>query len=141
MKRTSFFRKLNRTEILLLAFLSVLLAVFAFFLERNFDTARRSGVFEGRRHAVSRLLTHTGTSATGAKIEIGRIESWMTFQYVNVVFGMPDEYLEGELGISDPKYPNVPIGSYAKRHGLNPQAVVFEIREAVARFESSYPAE
>lgn len=44
-----------------------------------------------------------------------RIETWMTFKYVNVVFNLDDTVLKDALDIEDKKYPNVPIGKYSKR--------------------------
>jgi hypothetical protein len=45
--------------------------------------------------------------------DINRIQSWMTFDYINKVFRLPTSYLESFLHISDSHYPNMLISQYA----------------------------
>lgn len=60
------------------------------------------------------------------------IETWMTFDYVNVVYKIPSTYLSNTLGISDSRYPNLRIDAYAKARGIDPNALAGQIRQAIA---------
>ena len=43
--------------------------------------------------------------------EVGVIRPWMTFDYINRIFGLPKDYLKDQLQISDPHYPNSTLSS------------------------------
>jgi hypothetical protein len=45
-------------------------------------------------------------------LTVNAIQPWMTFNYLNVVFNLPVQYLQTTLSITDPHYPNIRIGSY-----------------------------
>jgi hypothetical protein len=64
------------------------------------------------------------------------IAPWMTFDYINVVFGLDPQYLKNVLAITDPQYPNIKIGYYIKSHGLNSSSFLDEIKQSII----SYPA-
>lgn len=66
-----------------------------------------------------------------------RIEPWMNFKYVNVVFKLPEEYLAEALNVDDPKYPNVPIGKYAKKRELDPKEFTEELKRLVREAQSA----
>lgn len=63
--------------------------------------------------------------------DIGYVESWMTFQYVNTVFGLPEDYLRTQLGITDPTYPKTTIAKYAKRQKLDRDSFVESLRRVL----------
>lgn len=39
------------------------------------------------------------------------IQPWMTYRYVNTIFGLPSHYVSQKLGITDSRYPNLVIGT------------------------------
>lgn len=55
----------------------------------------------------------------------------MTFKYVNVVFGFDDAFLKDALKITDPAYPNLPIGRYLKKNGIDRTKFLEDIRRTV----------
>jgi hypothetical protein len=59
------------------------------------------------------------------------VQPWMTFDYVNKVFGLPASHLKDALNVRDPRYPNVSISHYAKSIGANPADVANEVNTAV----------
>lgn len=63
------------------------------------------------------------------------IESWMTFGYINQVFDLPTSYLQHQLSIVDPKYPNMQVGRYAKSRGIEVAAFVLQVRYAVNQYQ------
>ncbi|MGE5297630.1 MAG: hypothetical protein ACM3KM_00515 [Acidobacteriaceae bacterium] len=62
------------------------------------------------------------------------IEPWMTFDYVNRVFGLPPDYVKEKLTIDDPRYPMVEIKSYAKKHSIDPLEFTGKVRETVMEY-------
>jgi hypothetical protein len=59
------------------------------------------------------------------------IQSWMTFDYINVVFGLNPSYLQSKLAIMDKHYPNIRIDTYARRNKLNQQSLLQNIQQLV----------
>ena len=71
--------------------------------------------------------------------DIGLIEYWMTFDYINHVFGLPEDYIKQELQISDPKYPRISIRKYARENKETESSAVEQIRNLVrVYFASQY---
>ena len=76
-----------------------------------------------------------GLNPTGP-ITPANIQPWMTFNYINVVFRLPADYLRTELKLTDPNYPRISIGRYAKRNKLNAEELFNSVKAAVdARIE------
>ncbi len=71
-----------------------------------------------RRHPVSRN-------------NVSQISVWMTFDYINKVFDLPDSYLKESLQITSKKYPLVTLGRYAKEIGSDPPTVVQKVKNSV----------
>jgi len=63
------------------------------------------------------------------------IESWMTFDYVDKVFGLPESYLKESLAISDARYPRMTIHSYVKKMNLPESEFLAFVRNAVASYK------
>lgn len=106
------FKELTRGEIAVLLATLALLAVFFSYLVFHVRDARREGTFD-RRPPISDLFGKPGERAGVPDPQ--KIESWMTFKYVNVVFDLSDDVLKSALKIEDSKYPNLPIGKYSKK--------------------------
>lgn len=62
------------------------------------------------------------------------IEPWMTFQYVNFIFGLPDAYLKNSLALSEERYPKIQIAGYARRAGLSTEEFLATVKDAVAAY-------
>lgn len=58
----------------------------------------------------------------------------MTFQYVNFIFKMPDDYLKNGLNIKNNNYPNLPIGRYIKNEKLDKTVVINRIKVLVREY-------
>lgn len=62
------------------------------------------------------------------------IEPWMTFQYVNQIFELPEDYLFTELLIKDQRYPNLEIRRYAKENNIVPSLLINQIIVAIHKY-------
>ena len=65
--------------------------------------------------------------------QINGINTWMTFDYVNVVFKLPPNYLKDGLAITDSRYPNIRIDRYAKEKGENKLQLLFKIQQLISQ--------
>jgi len=64
-------------------------------------------------------------------IQVSDIHTWMTFDYLNVVFKLPTDYLKNKLSITDPRYPNIIINRYALLNDINPQQLLYTIQQLI----------
>jgi hypothetical protein len=55
----------------------------------------------------------------------------MTFGYINASFGLPSDYLQSELGINDPQYPNVSVRTEAGRLKISSSDYLARVQKAV----------
>ncbi len=111
------------------ALLGILICVLAgalYYFVVNFEFLKHAGYIRVRaRHMV-----------VGQVIKPEQIRSWMTFRYINLIFGLPPEYLQTLLGVTDKRYPNVSVGSLAKQQGVSPALLLQKITQAI---NSLYP--
>ncbi|OGI15101.1 MAG: hypothetical protein A3E38_00560 [Candidatus Moranbacteria bacterium RIFCSPHIGHO2_12_FULL_54_9] len=62
------------------------------------------------------------------------IQGWMTFEYLNVVFKLPPEYLREALSIETAKYPRITLRRYAEQSRIDPPALIRSVQEAIAEY-------
>ena len=65
------------------------------------------------------------------KITVEDIQPWMTFDYINKQFDLEGDYLKNALNITDPRYPNIPVGSFSKRQKMDPRTTVEKIKQLI----------
>jgi hypothetical protein len=69
------------------------------------------------------------------------VRSWMTFDYIDQLFGMPPGYFKQTMSITDAHYPKLTLSSYAKEENVASATVVSEVENAIsAYFAASAPA-
>ena len=108
-----------------LLFLMVLFILFLFFLYKPENLYRPIRRFFST-HSHRTLNVH----------DINTIKPWMTFDYINKVFKLPSDYLKSALSISNPGYPNISLGSYAKGKNINETDFVTKVQEALHNYLS-----
>lgn len=89
-----------------------------------------------REGELQPTYTHQGRERIYHSVTVDTIGTWMTFNYLNVVFKLPPTYLQNSLAITDKQYPNVRIDTYIKRHGLSSTAFLAGIRQAITSYSS-----
>jgi hypothetical protein len=62
------------------------------------------------------------------------ISPWMTFDYINKLFDLPQDYLKDSLQIVDTKYPFLTIGDYTKKANTNTAVAIQTIRFDVKKY-------
>ncbi len=71
--------------------------------------------------------------------DVPMIQSWMTFDYLNRVFGLPAYYLAAVLEINDENYPNLVIQHYVSDQGLDLQSFSARVQAVITDYLSSKP--
>lgn len=90
------------------------------------------------RERFSRLTNH---NIILDQNDLQFIEPWMTFDYINHIFGLPSEYLKLSIGINDPNYPNLTVSHYAKENILTVGVFTDQIKNAVKNYLASVPSQ
>jgi hypothetical protein len=110
----------------LLVILTGVLAVSLYIFVGKLETLRLHGYFRARfRHQI-----------TAQKITPDQIRDWMTFRYLNMVFGLPPAYLQTALNIKNIHYPNVSLEALAKQQNQNSAQILAKTVTAVKNFAS-----
>src|SRR4051812_12432281 len=68
-------------------------------------------IYDTYSHRLMRPLHHRPvrtlfTKKTPTAQDVQLIQPWMTFDYIDVVFNVPPDYLKTKLSITDPHYPH-----------------------------------
>lgn len=116
-------RKIVNTLIIVLS-LIFLLALVSFV--RDFLFLNKQGFLEpsGRHHE---------------NFQVQDVERWMTFAFLNRIFGLPPEYLKEELEITNKHYPNLTIKSWAKEKNVDPREMTEQVKKFIEDFKKETP--
>jgi hypothetical protein len=66
--------------------------------------------------------------------DVDAIRPWMTFDYINKLFNIPPGYLQTDLMISDPHYPQLTISGYAHNTDVDVNAVMLQTEMALSNY-------
>lgn len=69
---------------------------------------------------------------------ISSIQLWMTFDYINVVFNLPQNYLKDILGLSDSQYPNIRLDTYASRTNIDSQVLLKTVKQYIVVYNQTH---
>lgn len=131
-------RRLAPVESFLIIAIIILLILFSVFFIRNVQLAHKTGVFQSHMPISELLLKNKQTNQTSVR-DIEYIDTWMTFQYINFVFDIREDYLKEALYIEDTHYPNLSIGRYIKNQKLDSAVFIKEVKERVFEYMSLHP--
>jgi hypothetical protein len=120
----------QRIKITLVVLGVVLVALFVF-LVRDYLSLRRANLINRRELSLSAFVQKNGTLNS---TEVGVIHPWMTFDYINRIFNLPQNYLKDQLHVSNPHYPNITLGSYASAENLNTSETVHDVQNAIVNY-------
>lgn len=127
MERHPFTKSITISLIVLGAVLAVLLVL----LVHTYAALRRADLMNRRTFSLSAFVQRHGPLRTN---EAGVIRSWMTFGYINTIFGLPQDYLKTQLRISGSRYPNLTLTAYAGSRGIATGDAVTEVQRAVVSY-------
>ncbi len=70
-------------------------------------------------------------------IDINKIQNWMTFDYINHSFSLPQEYLKNELNITDSKYPRITITKESTNKKENMGIFTVKVKDLIKKYLDS----
>ena len=111
--------------------LSVLIALLVFFLALQYRTLRREQILNARGLWISNALKRHGPPTAS---EVSVVRPWMTFDYVNALFGAPRDYLQVQLSITDVRYPQISISEYAEENNMDVNGFLQNVESALRTF-------
>lgn len=120
---TSFSRAVR---ILLVATL-LILVVLCGFLIREFETLQHQHLVPDESQLMrGRVMTQTNPDF---------IQPWMTFDYIDLVYGLPPTYLQNALSIGSLSYPRLSISQAATAQGVSTDAFLGQVKSAVRAYQ------
>ncbi|MDP2103520.1 MAG: hypothetical protein Q8K26_01200 [Candidatus Gracilibacteria bacterium] len=131
-------KKITPVEIFIVVLIMVLLITFSVFLVHNIEMAKKSGVFTQRKSVYEMLIDHKKLNQTTVA-DIEYIDTWMTFQYINFVFNIPEDYLRDTFRIEDVRYPNMTLGRYVKDQKIDKIQFIVEMKKIARDFMNLHP--
>ncbi len=66
--------------------------------------------------------------------DIDLIEEWMTFDYINKIFGLPSDYVKTQLQITDSRYPRISLSGYARNQHIDVATLLNSVADAVRNY-------
>ena len=114
-----------------IAVLVVVLLVLSFLFVQNYLSLRRARIVNAHELWLSLVLKDHGPLPAS---DIGIVRPWMTFDYVNKLFGISPNYLRADLGLTDPRYPKLSLSGYAKTNHLTIASFTVEVQGALQSY-------
>ena len=134
----NFLRKLTRVESIVIVVIMLAIICFCILLVRNIQQAKLAGAFQ-EKMSISDLLLQKKRAKNTNITDVQYIGAWMTFQYVNFIFNLPEEYLRTSLQIRDTNYPNITLGKYLRKNKLIRGEFVTSVQKAVRAYLVTHP--
>lgn len=131
-------KKITPVEMVIILLVGALLITFSIFLIHNIRQAEKSGVFIGHKSVYEILIDRKKLNQTTVA-DIEYIDTWMTFQYINFIFNIPEPYLRDILHITDARYPNMTLGRYVKNKNLDKTKFIEDMKKIVKEYVNRHP--
>lgn len=114
--------------------LFILLAILLGFGIRDYLSLRRAQIISAREMFLANSLKKHGPLPI---TDTNAIRSWMTFDYVNRLFGLSPDYLKTTLSVTDPSYPKLSLSGYAKYLNENVNTLIGNVSSAIRNYSTS----
>ena len=129
---------MNKKEISkpLVIILCVIIFFSAGFVIRQLSRIARMNLISTYKEAIDQKIDQFHGTLTDKNADL--VASWMTFDYINRIFGLPADYLKTTLAIPDATYPRISISRYVKNHNLDQAQFLTQIQKAVADYFAAH---
>jgi hypothetical protein len=107
-----------------------------FFLVRDYRSLRRTQVIGARELFLSAIVKNHGHLTVNS---VTMVRSWMTFDYINQLFGIPSDFLKAQMSIADSRYPKLTLSGYAKTEHVTSVTIVNEVEAAIQNYFATSP--
>lgn len=112
-----------------LAAVIIISGVYSF---REYFILYRFNLISSYRNNISAILAKNHAPLSAENVNL--IDTWMTFNYINIIFKLPADYLKTNLNILDKRYPNVSLNGFIKNNKLNKATFLESVRQAVSLY-------
>jgi hypothetical protein len=120
----------EKNKLLIYLILSISLVAFLFMLIYFVHDARTL-----HKNGVLGVPIHRGQQQQPRYIsEVNAIRPWMTFEYINASFSLPNTYLQS-IATGTNKYPRVSILEVAKKQGKDIQIYLQEVQTMIQSYK------
>lgn len=123
----------QRIIVVALVVLAALLAVAVVFFVHEYRTLQRANLINLRRTSLSGFVKKHGPLNAE---EVGLIQPWMTFHYINSIFNLPTDFLKNSFAITDPHYPDLTLDRYIDTQGFDPLEFTRSLQAAISSYLS-----
>jgi hypothetical protein len=118
----------------ILLFAITLIVLFIFFL-KQYIILKKAHIVNIRETEISSLIkSHNKFSAQ----DINFIRSWMTFDYINKLFNIPENYLQTTLNITSNHYPKLVVSDYIEDNKLDKNIFLQSLVNAVKEYVNQH---
>lgn len=125
----------KRLVLFVVTVLSLLLIFLCIFLYYRYSEISPERVIN--RERFSRL---TKDNIKLGSSDVQTIMSWMTFDYINHVFGIPPQYIKSEVNINDSRYPRLTLSRYARDNKIDEGIFTTQIQNTVKNYFLTLPS-
>ena len=115
------------------AILVIVLIILSVLLVQQYQHIQRLSYIATHRQSLLRSLNGSGPLSAA---DASSTQTWMTFDYINRAFALPEQYLQASLNISDSRYPRLTITEYAQDAKASPIATLMSVQEAIGSYYS-----
>ncbi len=109
---------------------SVALIALCALLVREYRHVERINNRSAREVLFSALRPHVPATAN----DVGTVQVWMTFDYINRLFALPGEYLKTNLTITESQYPRLTISRYARDTHVGQAKALTDVQNAIRTY-------
>lgn len=115
--------------------LGVVAAVLMVFLYVQYRTLRHQQFLNDEESWITSIIhNHGPLNASSTAL----IRPWMTFDYVNKIFNLPQDYLKTNLPVHDAHYPALTISGYAREAYVDPNAFANTVASSVRAYFAAH---
>jgi len=118
--------KQNKILGIMLLSIGVLIALSVFFSLASLNHVRHMQLPHPRRDANLNIISIMTSSSA--------ITMWMTFDYINTIFSLPEDYLKTQLHIQDARYPNISLKSVVKKNKIDRDIFLKSVQQSVDEY-------
>ena len=118
-----------------IAIVAAILVVLCILLVREYRHVRRLDYIAAHGTLFSALHAHGPVGASDASV----VATWMTFDFINNLFALPQNYLQTKLAITDSRYPRLTIREYSEDRHLDQSTMLTQVQNAVRAYVIQKP--
>ena len=115
--------------VIILIMIIILSGVFSFY---QYNHLQRKNQIATSRMNISGILNRNHSSLSVENVDM--IDTWMTFDYINMIFKLPPEYLKNSLDIVDSHYPNLSLNKYLKNQKIDKSIFLNNVKSSVVNY-------